>query len=116
VFFRAFGEGQRLQLTLPLIGFSATARHGCCLNKFGALIMIYTPTHTLNHIHTWPPEAAGPVGPPIQEKGPELVGDFDYTKSKSEKEKRLGRDPLTGPKIAYRAIMLYGKLKGPGGH
>lgn len=25
-----------------LIGFSATARHGCCLNKFGALIMLYT--------------------------------------------------------------------------
>lgn len=28
--------------TTKLIGFSATARHGCCLNKFGALIMLYT--------------------------------------------------------------------------
>jgi len=60
--------------------------------------MIYTPTHTLNHIHTWPPEAAGPLGPPLQEKGPELVGDFDYTKSKSEREKDWGGTHWQAPR------------------
>lgn len=113
--FVSFGEGQRLQLTLPLIGFSATARHGCCLNKFGALIMIYnTPTHTLNHIHTWPAEAAHRAAE--RRKGPELVEGFQIHKTQQKNGKKMGRNPLTGLQIAYRAIMLYGKFEGTGGH
>lgn len=67
----------------------------CCLNKFGALIMLYTSSSSAGSHPAPPPSSSVSSSTWVTKRRVALAG----------------RNALTGPwrEIAYRAIMLYGK-------
>lgn len=99
------GSGSGPGLLLAHAGPTQTNRifgHGstrlCCLNKFGALIMLYTSSSSAG---------SHPAPPPLTACS--AVSSSTWVSKR--RVALVGRNALTGPwrEIAYRAIMLYGK-------
>lgn len=87
-----------------LIGFSATARHGCCLNKFGALIMLYTSSSR-------PPPLPPPSHtPPSQSRsaGQALFLGFQCEQGRISRAQRIdrpmARDRLSRDYVVWKMV------------